>query len=213
MNTIAAFTGPLMPDLPDRDNPGVIKAENCLPLSTSFEPFRSHVPDMDALLAACVGAASVQDYSLNTFSYAGTATNIYRRSGSSWTSVGSGYTGQTWEFVAFNDKVYAVNGIDDIQVDDIGSSSFLAVADAPPNAKHIGVSRNFVIVGNLVSNPRTVQWSAVGDGDVWTPDGTNQAGSQVVRDGGAVTQIVGGEYATVFVEHGIYVMRLSLIHI
>jgi len=211
MKTIAAFTGPLMPDLPDRDNPGVVRAENCLPLAKSFEPFRAHVADMDALPSACLGARAVQDYVLETFSYAGTATNIYQRVGDSWSSVGSGYTAMTWEFAAFNDNVYAANGFDLLQVSPIQAvSAFVddtstTPADVPA-PKHIGIARNFIITGNLPSNPRLVQWSAVGGGD-WTNDGSNQAGKQVLQEGGAITRVIGGEYATIFTEHSIYVMR------
>ena len=168
MNTIAAFTGPLMPDLPDRDNPGVIKAENCLPLAKSFEPFRAHVPDMAALPDACIGSKTVQDYDLETFSYAGTVANLYQRSGDAWTSVGSGYAAITWEFVAFNDNVYAANGFDPLQVAPIspGGAFIDETSTTPadvPSPKHIGVSRNFIITGNQVGAPRLVQWSAVGN--------------------------------------------------
>ncbi|GAG54714.1 unnamed protein product, partial [marine sediment metagenome] len=159
MKTTVSFLGNLMPDLPDRENPGVIKAVNCRPLAKSYEPFHDHVPDMAALPSACIGARSVQDYALDNFSYCGTISELYQRIDDGWTARGTGdYTGDTWEFRSFNDNVYACNGVDPLQVSTVGGPAFADVADAPPQAKHIGISRNHVIVGNLSGNPRTVQW-------------------------------------------------------
>jgi len=204
MQTTAEFTGPLLPDLPDRGNAGVSRADNCLPLSNSYEPFRSHVVDTDPLPSPCIGTKTLQDYGLNAYNYAGTVADVYSRTGNTWTSIGTGYTASGWEFESFNDRAYAAGGVP-LQ-SGIHGGALGSIASAP-SPLHIGISRNFVISANMPLFPRRVQWSALGDGEVWVSDGTNQAGQQELQRGGAISKVIGGEYAVIFCEHSIYVMR------
>jgi len=209
--------GDLLPDLPDRDNPGVIKAENVVPLAAAYGSFRGIVEDTNALANRCRGARPLKDFSGVVFNYAGDASQLYERSGLDYVAKGTGYTlttEQYWEFISFNGKAYACGGYEPLQEATMGASFADTAVDgdsgAPPQAQHADVVREFIVTGNQTLNPHEVIWSAIGRADKW-PGGAvadpQQAGSQVLQQGGEITRVVGGEYGIIFCEHAIYRMN------
>lgn len=114
-----------------------------------------------------------------------------------------------WYFTTFGNIVIASNGEEKLQAYTMGTSTdFDDLDTTAPVAKYVATVRGFVMAGNISGNANRVQWSPIEDpaGD-WTPSVTTQADYQDLfgeTQAGQVTQVVGGEYATVFCENGVF---------
>jgi hypothetical protein len=82
--------GDLLPDLPDRGNPGLEKAENVIPLPGAYGPVRDLVSDIASLPRRCRGAGSLVDFDGNVSNFAGDNAELYRRDGTSYVACGKG---------------------------------------------------------------------------------------------------------------------------
>ena len=180
---------------------------NVLPASKGFKPLKSQVPAAPALPARSYGAASLRDSTNGPFTFAGTATKLYRLVGGVWTDVsrlvGGNYAlatgvGDRWRFEQFGDLVLTVNGTDAPQKFDMSSpAQFSALGGSPPVAKFIGVVANFVVLGNLFDKGNFIRWSGLANAEGWTI-GVEGADEQEFFTGGPVTGVVGGEIGYVF---------------
>jgi len=203
--------GEYLPDLPDRDNNGLTVAKNCIPHTVSYRQILSPVVYSSALDARCRGVISSQDTAGNTYNYAGDATKLYALGGVTYSdvSVAGGYSTATddmWEFAKWGDKIIAVNGLTDSpQIITMGGANFANLGGSPPSARHVGVVRDFVVLGNITGSANELHWSAFNDGTGWTA-GTDQSDTQELQSGGWIQRIVGGEYGTIFCERSIYRM-------
>lgn len=209
--------GPWTPDLPERDNPGLVVAKNALPLATGYSSVNGTSVYGSALSAQCLGAISGKDISDNTYNFAGDATKLYQLGSAAWAdvSVGGGYStasGGQWEFTVFGNRIVATNYDNVPQSFVMGTSSaFANLGGSPPNAKHIATVRNFVVLGDTndgvgghVNN--RIWWSGLNNAETWTASQSTQAGSQDLASGGKVKAIIGGEYGSVFMENSLYRM-------
>lgn len=208
MATQLTTVGDLMPDQPDRDNPGMERAINVLPALKSYRPVRDLVPETNALAEYCRGALVYVDDNGDTGNIAGDRTTIYRRVDNTYAVDTTAYnlaTEDNWEFLNFpvTKRLLAANGNDKIQESPYGGG-FIPIA-AAPNPRHIASIRNFVVAGNMPTDRNLIAWSALGDHTQWTP-GTQQSGQQILADGGEITHITNGEYGVIFMEHAIYRM-------
>jgi hypothetical protein len=215
--------GEWMPDLPDLGNPGALTATNVVPDRLSYRPLPGLAVQSDALGARPLGIFSANDASANTFVYAGDATKLYELVDLSWTDE-SGATYATaaadvWEFAQFGTtagavSVNATNFTDPVQTLAVGGGGGGAFADLitstlKPKAKHIGVWRDFLVLGNTSDGtdghvPNRVWWSAINDATDFDPDAATQSDFQTFPDGGWVQKIVEGvEYGLVFQERTI----------
>lgn len=180
--------GPWLPDLPTLDNPGLTEALNVLPVAKSYAPYLPLSTQAGALAARPLGGISVRDTDGNSFLYAGTATDLYVRSGATWTdrSTAVAYTTSTldfWRFAQFDNYVIATNYADLPQKLVIAASAnFEDLADTgtAPRARVIGVIGRFVVLGhtNEAVNgvvPHRLQWSAINDATDWPTPGTADA--------------------------------------
>lgn len=221
--------GRWLPDLPELDNPGLTEALNVLPVSGAYVPYRPLSTQLGALASRPLGAISVRDTSANSVLYVGTATDLYQRSGATWTdrSTAVAYTTSTldyWKFVQFEDLVVATNYADLPQRLTIGSASNfadLAASGTAPRGRHLGVINQILLIGNTIDGtngtvPHRLQWSAIGDATNWPTPGTAaalaaQAGEQFMDANlGAVQAIEGeGKFGIVFQSSGI--SRISYI--
>lgn len=199
--------GELLPDQPDKDNPGLLIAQGCLPGLVGYDAFPSPVIDstISANLLDLITGGSILYSSLGVrHKYAGGAVDIFE--GDQYQNNFGGYGGLAldWEFVAFGDSFYATNEWDVLQSGVMGASTVADVTGAP-RAFTIDVVREFLMTGgDRLTNFRTVNWSALGDPTDWTPSVTTQAGTQQLASGGNVKKIIGGEYATIFCERSIW---------
>lgn len=210
--------GAYTPDLPPMDNAGVTVALNVLPAGDSYASFPSTAVYSDALDARCQGAVSGRDNDGTTYNFAGDASKLYAISTAAWSdvSVAGGYSTNSqerWEFTQWGEQMLATNFADPIQTYTMGTSSaFANLSGTPPQARHIDVVRNNVVVANTYDAvdgnvPYRVRWSGIGDETAWTPSVTTQSDFQDLDgQGGWCQRIIGGEYGVILQERAIWRM-------
>lgn len=214
--------GAWTPDIPDRINPGLVTATNVRPHASGYRKVPALATQSDALSAYCRGFISVRADDATAYSFAGNASSLYKLSGLTWTDVSKtsdasySLTGNNyWEFANFGNLVIACNLDTATQVyDDLASfpspDRFADLGGSPPKARHIAVSKSFVMLGYLdesgTVNPKKVRWCAFEDPTDWTaaPDSTQSDSNELLDGKGDIYKIVGGEYFTIFQERAIW---------
>lgn len=207
--------GPYTPDLPKLGNPGSTTAKNVIPSAAGYKPLNSLTTYSSALTAYCRGAFSAMDSIGNVSSYAGDATKLYRLVGTTQTdsSKVGGYTTASdsyWEFAKWGNTCIATNFDDPMQVITLGGTTFANLSAGAPRARHITITRDFVMVGNTFDSsdgsvPNRVRWSGLNDSTDWTVSATTQSDYQDLQgNGGWVQSIVGGDRAVIFQERAIW---------
>jgi len=219
MKTKVLEVGEWKPDNPDFGNSG-LAATNCVPLTPSgaYGPFPAPVVYSNALTAACQGGYFDRDSSANVYNYAGDATKLYRLVSQTQTdasrTTGGAYStaiDDWWEMTTWGQTVIATNYTDAPQVITMGGTNFSALGGSPPNARHIAVLRDFVVLGNVkiggTPYPNRVYWSAINNSTDWTVASATQCDYQDLQGpGGWVQKVVGGDYGLVFQERAIWRM-------
>ena len=211
--------GEYLPDQPDFQNAGSVMVRDVLPAARGYRPMPSGVVFSDALDDRCQGAITEQQNDGSIHSYAADSSKLYRLVDASWTDASKGgYTGPASdifvEFVKFNEKILATHINEALQYIDLGGTTFadLATSTLKPQARHIGVTDDFVIIGNTseggTNYPYRVRWSAINDEADWDTSAVTQAGAQDLPEFGWVQRIIGfGRDAYVLQERAIRVMR------
>ena len=223
---VSVPTGEFLPDIQERDNPGVLRTENVFPRISSYIPAKGLVADTGALNERARGGATLKGFSGLSNTYAGDRTELYTLQNGNWlTATGALAPGDDgpyvlqdediWQFIQFQDNVIASNGNDPLQIQLGLSGDF---ADIVPNvtnggevptAKYITIVKNFIVTGNQSGNQNEVIWGGIGKYDVWEPT-FELAGTQILQRGGVITGVAGpGEYGIVFCEHSIYRMNFQ----
>jgi hypothetical protein len=212
--------GKWLPDLPYYENPGLVEANNVIPVDGSYKDLLAFAVQGDAISNRPQGAYAATTTAGLPDIYTGDSTKLYQKNGSAWTDrAGAVYTTPStgyWRFAQFENLVIATNYSDAIQSRDIsGVAAFANLAAAAPNARQVGVINNFVVVGDTNDGtngavPYRTQWCEIGDATSWPTPGTAaaraaQAGAQVHSPAfGAVTAIANGQfYGLVFQQRGI----------
>lgn len=209
--------GEWLPDLPDVATPGLTEAFNVVPSDSSYRELRSLTATGDALDARCRGAYAASDEDGSVIIYAGDAAKLYKRNSTSWDEVATSLATPAdgyWKFTQYGNHILATNFQDDVLISTVGAASMSAVSGAP-NAKHLGVIRNFVFAGDISDAtyghvPHAVQWSAIDDPTDWPiPLSQDAASKQSSREElnaayGPVKFIADGEsFGLVFQERAI----------
>lgn len=209
--------GSWAPDLPAFENPGALIKKNVIPYFTSVKPFPgAGTAISSALDARCQGAFAFVGDDGFTYVYAGDATKIYRLVDSTFTdaSKSGGYTvsaDEAWEWAQFGTTAIGACINAPLQSVTIGGTTFadLATSSLNPRARHIGVVRRFVVIGNTQESgtdyPRRVRWCAIGDALDWDADPQTLADAQDLNGAyGHVQRVVGGgDFGLVFQERAI----------
>lgn len=199
-----------LPDQPDYGNPGALEARNVIPQAMGYRDFRA--PEVTSPSAGEEILNAVWSIAAGTVVIiAGTPTRLLQLDGASWSAVGSSYPNVTsWEFARFGALVVAVAPGVAPQVIDLSAvtpsfSDLIALPENPPQARRIGVVNDFVVVGDLDSDSRLIQWSGNNNAEIWDAFGsvTYQADSQLLQTGGQVQKIIGGPFGYVFQEREI----------
>lgn len=193
------------PDQPRFGNP-CITAENVYPLKNGYGPFPDATSVSDALAATCIGAIELKQVDGTIHVFAGTATKLYKLSGSSWTDVskaGGTYSSSSqWRFAIYGSRVVATNGIDAPQEYDLGTDTeFADLPNAPVHTYPIVIRDVLVAVDVQDGSIYEVKWSAVNDSEQWDAD--CGGGSDDFPDGGPVVGGTGGEYGVILQEYGL----------
>lgn len=206
--------GEWLPDLPAFENPGAIEAKNCIPQLKSYRSLRSLESFTDALTSACLGSAWARASNNDIFNFAGDAGALYRLTGTTWNDISKalGYVAARWEFAQFGDRIVATDIADTPQYYDMNVSALYAdLPGSPPNATHIGVVRDFIVLGNVddgSAKPWRVHWCGFNNSEQWAPSSATQAGRQDLRGrGGPIRRVVEGDVGTIFQERSITRMQ------
>lgn len=217
---MASNDGPIIPftewtpDLTPVGTNSTPTAQNVLPRGDGYGPFASLQTFTKTLPGPCRGAFFARNNDGSVSIFAATQTNLYLLSNIdfSWINVSLGGgpyagcpAGDNWQFAQFNNLVLAVQANVVMQAYNllVPNSTFANQSGSPPQASHIAVINQFVVLTGLVGTPFRVQWSDVSNPSVWTP-GQGQADLQDFGDGGVVHDIRGGDqYGIVFQDNAI----------
>ena len=202
---------PYAPDVTDLGTDTSALVLNCVPRSDGYGPMPSLQSFTQALPAACRGYffARKSDGSIAVF--AGTATELYLLNNTdfSWVVVSKAtysplVSTDNWQFVQFNDLVIAVQANTPPQKFALSSSTqFADLGGSPPAAGGVAVVGFFVVLTNLVTNSRRVQWSDLSGPETWTA-GVGLSDFEDLPDGGQTIGVSGGDaYGVVFQESAI----------
>ncbi len=209
-----------LPDQPDLGNPGLLRAENALPLDSGFAPFRP----IDTAFVTTVGSnAKVFDSFLSSGLTKG-AERVYSYADQFYvggTPLGGASTATPGNvaFAQYDNLVLAVMDQQPALKHTIGSTSTvssLAASGTAPPAQAIGVIGQFVVIGGLGTAGSTaarlnaIKWSGVDAPTSW-PDANSetaiaqQAGEQDLPTlYGEVQAIHGGD------QHGIVFQKRAI---
>lgn len=155
---------------------------------------------------SCYGAAVVFDDDGDVFTFAGGSNALFKLDASSnWIDVsrtsGGNYStgsGERWQFGFAGGLVIAVTIAVEPQKYLLNTSdNFTALGGVPPRARYIATVGEFVVLGGLASDERTVHWSGLANAEHWTP-GTQSCDIQTFQNGGPIRGLVGGEVGYVF---------------
>lgn len=209
--------GEYLPDVAPLENPGLVNAKNILPGSAGYQPVPGPSQiSTNAMDARAQGGGSfrAQDNTDTIYTFIGNRTKIYDFAVTTFTdvSIAAGYTTaaeDSWEFAQWDDQVVATNFTDPMQVITLGAPPFANLGGSPPNARHLAVVDNFLVVGNTYDvadgyQPARVRWAGIGTITQWAVSATTQADFQNLRnDAGYIQKIIGGDVGYIFQERAI----------
>lgn len=181
-------------------------ARNVMPGKDGYYPVSGLSAVTTALPGAFIGGGAFVGFDGTAALLAGTATDLYRYSGTTWTSV---YTGSAsrWRFAQFGTLVIAATGGAPVKFDLAGGTAAL-LGGSPPAASLVATVRDFVVLAGDPAAIQTVTWSGFNDAEGWT-GGINQSGDQILPDGGEIMGLAGGEYGLILQRRAI--KRLSYV--
>jgi len=205
--------GEWLPDQPDLNLNGVTVATNVIPAAAGYRAIPDFVSVSNAADSALLGIFAAKDNTGNVTLFAGDSGKLYRfnTSNSNLVSTNTGFSlsgAEKWRFVQFGTSVIVAGGVgESLQEFTLGTdSAFSALSGSPPKADFIAVVRDQVWTANIDEGsgrvPFRTRWSAINNSTSWTV-GTDQADFQDIPDAGAITGLVGGEYATILLEKAI----------
>ena len=205
--------GEWLPDQPQMNNT-ITTAENVIPAAQGYRSFPQFIEYSGAASDTIRGIFAAKDNDGNVELFAGDSTNLYKfdTTDSSLDVVSSAThslaNSEKWRFVQFGENVYAAGGVgESIQAWQVGTSTQFAVLSTDaPKADYIAVVRDFIFTANIDEGsgrlPYRTKWSGFNTATDWTA-GTNQSDFQDIPDAGAITGLIGGEYATILMERAI----------
>jgi hypothetical protein len=210
------------PDVSDFRGASSLVIQNVVPRGDGYGPFADFQALTSGLPAPCRGYffAPKSDGSVSIF--AATASRLYNLNNTTltWTDVSAGglsYTSvaasRNWQFVQFNNLVFATQQNAPLQYFDLtGSAAFANALGAPPQADFIAVVNRFLVLSGLQGAPYRVQWSGLNNPNAASSwDNVSlQSNYQDLADGGRVSVISGGDqYGIVFQDGAIRTMTFN----
>lgn len=216
-----------LPDQPDLNNPGLIEAQNALPVGNAdsgFEPYNpiaalgaattmgsTHPLNIISILASSPGGGTPYVYSATL---EGKIYQSVASAGIVSTLSSSAISQPAVALVQYNDLVFAAAGRAGLFWQTSGSSSTFNAIVGSPFGTVLGVIGQFLMTGNLQSSPviapHVVQWSSIANPTDWPTPGSDsalasQSGEQFLHmQLGGVTGIFGGDqWGVIFQQGGI----------
>ena len=210
--------GEWMPDQPDFMNAGVVTAENVIPALNGYRPLNQFISFSNAAAGTIRGVYPARDNSGNIKLFAGDDAKLYsfNPSTNNLDDVSKAGTpaydligAEKWRFVQFGEYVIVSGGIgEELQKWQLGTdTAFSDLSGSAPKADYLAVVRDFIWTANIDEGsgriPYRTRWSGFNDITSWTA-GIDQSDFQDLPDAGAITGLVGGEYATILCEKAIF---------
>lgn len=204
--------GNYLPDAPAIGQHATV-ANNCIPYIDYYGPFYAQVAYTPASSEAALSAFATKSDSALPYNFIGGAAKLQKITSVAWEDVSKvgGYATAAelrWDWTTFGNRVIATNYSNPPQSYVMGTSTdFADLAGSPPQAKCVATVRGFVMFGNTTTASNQLHWSALENPADYTPSATTQSDTQLLygeSDVGQIMRIVGGEYATVFMEKGIF---------
>ena len=191
---------PWRPSLKSPNSGMTADCDGILPKPDGFTFWPGPVAETTALPAASCGAITIFDDASNPQTFGGTGAGLYKvQSGSplpTWATV-SGPSApyhcdpsQKWQWAQWGQTIVAVNINDNPQTAALSGGNFSDLAGSPPRAKLVHVYMDFMLLANLSTNSRVLQWCAINDNTTWTP-GVNLSDTQELADGGPIYGLAG----------------------
>lgn len=175
---------PLAGFVPDADptTPGVLTAcDGWVPSTKGMRAaYSAYDTGKDALAAACCGLYTSRYADGTNKLYAGTASDLYELSGTSWTSRKGSITVSAtsyWRWATLGNDTYASNVYN--KVAKASTTNFATITEAP-KAALLTTALGFLIAANYddgTVTPDGVYWSAQYDTSDWTPDVATRCGA------------------------------------
>lgn len=204
MNLLLGFTPDVEPTTPG----AIMECQNLIPEPKGMRAAPSPADaGLSALAAACRGAAVTRNLAGNSRLFAGTSSNLYELSGTTWSSVGSGYSlgsDDVWKFVAFGNSALAI--CPSAQLQRSTGAGFTTVATAP-FGKTLVAAQGFVMVLGYGIVADGWKCSAFQNETDWTNSVATQAGEgRLVEGSGPITAgLRMGDTIIAYKERGIFV--------
>lgn len=193
------------PDLTDYMGSASQVITNVVPQGDGYGPFPSFAAMSAALTGPVRGYFFAKKADGSILIFAATSTDLYTMSNITFTwtkvSIGGGpysalSTGFNWQFVQFNNLVFATQQNAVLQYWDLTSSSAFANAlGSPPQASYISIVNRFLVLSGLSSFPYRIQWSGLNNVNASTSwdNVTAQSNFQDLADGGLTRGVSGGD--------------------
>lgn len=199
------------PDLTDLGSESSIDITGCVPRGDGYGPFKDLESFTQALPAGCRGYYFARRGDGSIAVFAGTVTELLLLNNTTfaWGVVSKAtysplVSTDNWQFRQYNDLVIAVQVNTPPQKYILASGGlFVDLGGSPPAAGGVAIVGFFVMLTNLLSNPRRVQWCDLDSPEQWTA-GVGLADFQDLPDGGSTIGVSGGDaYGLVFQDESI----------
>lgn len=182
-------------------------ADGVYRIANGYAPLPSFAAAVNGTLAAkCLGAAAYR-VGGTVYTFAATATNIYKYTSAGYSSLKGSLTTSAAvgvRFCDYNDWMIMTNGTDAIQKFDPGTSTTVTanLGGSPGTGRFIGKIGGYLVLGYADGDPLKMKWSDIGAPETWSG---GDAGSIFLSGGGDITGFVGGE------EYGIILQENRLV--
>lgn len=208
-----------LPDQPALGNPGLLRAENVLPLDSGYGPFLPLDQTLGTITQSSVAGAfaAVGETKGSQYIYALAGLDYYMgNAGTTFVTRGAASSaGSIERFAQYENLVIAVGGHTPNRHTVGSASGFTALAASgyAPEADVVSVINQFVILGNLTGTAGStaysnyIQWSAIDQPTNWPAPNSStaiatQSGEQVMPlEFGGVMAIHGGDQHGVVLQH------------
>jgi hypothetical protein len=186
--------GEFSPDVSDLNTDTLDVARNVYPGANSYQPAPSlQQQSVTALPLPCRGLWYVQTAAGDWDTYAATATHLYKYDADTGTFTdmsrlaGGAYglpSDDYWDGTQFGNRLIVANLGNEPQFIDVDSGTNFANLPNAPTARFVTVMDDHVVFSHLLSNPRSIQWSAINDSEDYS---SGTSGNQEFADAGYVT--------------------------
>jgi hypothetical protein len=188
------------PDASPFDNTTSDNILNVVPTPDGYGPMPQLVTFTNALAAQPRGAFPARTTEGAIKIFAATSSNFYLLDATdgTWDTVTGALTpslpaDEIWSFTQIGDRVIVTCTTEGPYYFDLASSvAFVALPGSPPSSRCVTTIGDFVVLGEVESNPKQLRWSGINDTEHWAVR-QRLADIQTFPDGNFIMAVVGFE--------------------